>query len=1279
MHVFGHAHGQGTGLSIALSAVLWVATSAPAQTAPPDLSAQFRVPDGLIVTLWAESPQLFNPTALDVDRRGRIWVTEGVNYRKWGGRNPGREHERGDRVMILEDTDGDGVCDSSKVFVQDPDLVSPLGLAVIGRQVFVSCSPNLFVYEDLDGDDVADQRLTLLSGFGGADHDHGLHSVTEGVDGALTFNVGNAGPHLVTDRAGWNLRSGSIYTGGGAELAPNRPGLVSDDGRIWTGGLVLRVQPDGRGLSVLAHNFRNPYEVAQDAFGNLFQSDNDDDGNGSCRTLWVMPGGNYGFFSPDGSRTWQADRRPGQNLQRAHWHQDDPGVAPMGCINGGGGPTGVAVYEGGLLPESFLGAVLNCDAGRSVVYSHRARPEGAGFVLEPGELLSARPGERSSWFRPSDVLVGGEGAIYVADWHDPGVGGHGAGDREAYGRILRIAPKGAPTRARPIRVETERQALAALDNPAVHIRALGRRWLVQNQSAAALRERLKTGDARSRARAVWILAALEDTESVRTLLRDPDPNLRLSALRSTPTLARELVDDPSPAVRREVAFRVRDLPEAERLPLLESLALHRPVPDRTYLEALGAGAQGVEEALFVRLLEGQDPDPRRWTAGFSELVWRLHPQACVPALLTRIMASELSLEARREALNTLAFIDSLRAAEGMAAAAEGGPDDMRDEAYWWLMHRDANDWARFGLSAQLGGDRRTARELFRSGPMASGTRTIDVALQGSTTVWLVVDELQDGPACDWADWIDPRLTGSAGERSLLEHGWVHAKVGWGQLGRNRNAVGDPLSIDGRIFERGLGVHAPSEIMLRIPEGYDRFRAGIGPDDGGSKQSGCETSVEFKLLGAVPVRSAKDPRLTELLAVLQDPAGLPAVREQAAAELTGSPDGGALLVSLAAGGKLDEQAQALVAGTIFRSPDETVRALASRYFDRPGRSGARLPPISELARLRGRADRGQAVFLDPRAGCVACHRMRGPGGDLGPELTRIRTKFDRVGLLDAILNPNAAIAFGYEPWLIELNDGQLHHGYLLADGERLVLKNMSGQRVTIEAGQVRARTRQATSLMPDGVALGLNSQELADLTAFLLADPFEDLALGEPVELFNGQDLTGWTEIECAGIWTAQAGRLHCPGQPIGYLRTEQEYTNFVLTLEWRTPTGNPPGNSGVLLRMTGKDQVWPDSIEAQLQSGHAGDIWNIGQFPMQVARERTEGRRTQKSHPSNEQPLGRWNRYEIILHHGDLRLSVNGLVQNQASFCEERAGKLGLQSEGAAIEFRNIVLRPILE
>lgn len=187
------------------------------------------------------------------------------------------------------------------------------------------------------------------------------------------------------------------------------------------------------------------------------------------------------------------------------------------------------------------------------------------------------------------------------------------------------------------------------------------------------------------------------------------------------------------------------------------------------------------------------------------------------------------------------------------------------------------------------------------------------------------------------------------------------------------------------------------------------------------------------------------------------------------------------------------------------------------------------------------------------------------------------------------------------------------------------------------------------------------------------------------QLFNGKDLTGWTAIvpEAKGkgiapesVWEVRDGVLVCKGNPAGYIRTNEKYKNFVIKLQWRFDPAKGAGNSGVLLRMVGEDKVWPKSVEAQLHSGNAGDFWNIDEYKMTVAKERTNGRNTKKTHGA-ERPLGEWNEYEIIVNKGDVILKVNGEELNRATGVEENAGFICLQSEGAEIHFKNIRIAPL--
>lgn len=1234
-----------------------------------DLTARFEAPQGARVTLWAESPLLYNPTALDVDARGRVWATEAVNYRQWNGRNPGRHHEGGDRVVVLEDRDGDGAAETSTVFAQDADLVAPLGIAVIGDRVYVSCSPNLFLYRDTDGDLVADERETFLTGFGGHDHDHGLHSVVAAPWGGLIWNAGNAGPHLVAAADGWTLRSGSAYNDGGASWPGNRPGLLSDDGRAWTGGLVGEIGADGRGMRVLAHNFRNDYEAAADSHGAIYVSDNDDDGNGGCRTVAIVAGGDYGFFGDAGARFWQADRRPGQERLAAHWHQDDPGVMPMGCENGGGGPTGVTVYESLALP-GLIGAALDADAGRSLVYLHRPIVRGSELALEHGVFLQpARDaaGERANWFRPSDVAVAPDGSVLVSDWWDPGVGGHAAGDREAYGRILRIAPAAAPSSWGALD--------AGPDSPAPSVRgaALESARLASAPLAAAPPSGDAAWDRLSLARRLWTWAERADARArVVAALDDADPRIRLTAYQALARVqgvdhrrALEFADDPSPFVRAHVAASLRELPWSVAREALLAHARALSLGDRFALECLGLGAQEKEEALFAEALLAADDGERLF-----ELAWRLHPPGALGLLRSAAEVPAAADARARRALDAIGLMPGREAAEAMAALALAGPEPRRGYAGWWLRRNADGIWRAHGVGGAVAGDFARAEPVWRSDLLLPGGRAeAEIALERAEVLWLVVEDGGNGNGYDWADWIAPHFLTGDGEVPLTSLDWIEAGTEWGETRKNAAADGRPLRVAGEAIADGIGTHANSRIGFRVPDGAVGFRAACAPDDGGAAQPNTLTSLRFAL--HVETRPDAQARRAQEQAALAGDAA-------AARALVADARGAAFLIERAS--ELPAATREMVAPLLRGHADLAVRALASAAFPLRDAAGTALPPLDAIAALDGSAARGRELFRG-RATCSACHVFDGLGGAIGPELTAIRGKYGARELVDALLNPSAGIAFGYDSWTLTLDDGSVLVGSILADGERVVLRDLSGRREAVDAARIVRRARQPVSLMPDAVALGLGAQELADLAAFLRADPARAPRFGPPLALL-GDGFDGWRFHlpggDPAATWTRDGDILRCSGRPAGYLYTARQFLNFELTLEWRFAPG-AAGNSGVLLRVQEPQEVWPRSLEAQLNSGDAGDVWNIGQFPALPDPARTSGRRTAKLMPSSERPLGEWNRYRIRLDRGVLTLEVNGVLQNRIPWCEEIPGAIALQSEGAPIEFRAITVREILD
>ena len=195
-----------------------------------------------------------------IDHRGRVWVCEIVNYRGHKGKRP-----EGDRILILEDTNGDGQVDTEKVFYQGTDIDSPHGVCVLGNQVIVSAGDKVQIFTDSNGDDKPDSQEVLFTGISGSQHDHGIHAVTFGPDGKLYFNFGNSG-RQIKDKNGKPI----------VDLSGN---TVKADRQPYQEGMVFRCNLDGSEFETLGWNFRNNWMVTVDSYGSVWQSDNDDDGN----------------------------------------------------------------------------------------------------------------------------------------------------------------------------------------------------------------------------------------------------------------------------------------------------------------------------------------------------------------------------------------------------------------------------------------------------------------------------------------------------------------------------------------------------------------------------------------------------------------------------------------------------------------------------------------------------------------------------------------------------------------------------------------------------------------------------------------------------------------------------------------------------------------------------------------------------------------------------------------------------------------------------------------
>lgn len=836
--------------------------------------------EGLAVALFAGEPQVINPTNIAVDEKGRVWVCESYNYAV-----PDEEQkESGGRISILTDTDGDGVADERKVYYQGEDVHLALGINKLGNRLFVSRSPHLLVFTDHDGDDIPDQKDTLFTGMG-RPGDHSAHALVFGPDGRFYFNYGNAGQRVlqpdgtpVTDRF-----SGKA---------------VQSEGQPYYGGMIFRCEPDGSNFEVLAHNFRNNYEVAIDAFGNLWQSDNDDDGNKSVRINYILEYGNYGYLDEFTGAHWSATRTGmHDSIPMRHWHQNDPGVVPNLLITGAGSPAGITVYEGELLPERFHGQLIHTDAGPNVVRSYPVAADGAGFRADIADLLKS---SHDQWFRPVDLAVAPDGSLLVADWYDPIVGGAAAGDHEK-GRVFRIAPPGAAYPLPTKDLQTIEGAIDGLQNPNESTRYLAWQTLHTAGSAAeaALLKLWNGAQDRIRARALWLLGQIpgKGQEYVQAAIADEQAAIRITGIRLARRLdldilpiARQLLRDGSARVRAELAIALRAVDDPAAADSWAQLAEQHDGNDRWYLEALGIGAEPHWDTYFPAWLDRVGDN---WnTPGGRDIVWRSRAPGAT-SLLAEIIANP-----ETDAKERLRFFRAFDFHRG----------NDKNEALLGLMAADHPDQA--GINALV--LQHVAREgLVMTPALRQG---LDQTLETLKGTWQYVD--------------------------------LVAKFDL------RNKRQELIQLAGTSLDNSAGVEAAR--LLTDPETFnslDLIKARIYTDD----------EAGLGLINAIGSTGRKNS-FELLQTVVLDTALHLSLRKAAIKALGQTWSGEDRLLETIKNPAFSETLKPLAASILFSIYRVSIHEEAAKYLERPGNiREEELPPIRVLAATVGNAERGKTLF------------------------------------------------------------------------------------------------------------------------------------------------------------------------------------------------------------------------------------------------------------------------------------------------------------------------------
>jgi putative membrane-bound dehydrogenase-like protein len=991
---------------------------------PEAALAGLDIADGLEVKLFAAEPMLLSPSNIDIDHLGRIWVCEVVNYRRFANAN-NPDRAEGDRILVLEDTDGDGQADKETVFYQGRDIDSAHGVCVLGNRVIVSAGDSVFNFYDDNGDLKSDRKEVMFSGIQGTQHDHGIHSFTFGPDGRLYFNFGNSGNELHTP-------DGKLVVdvAGNEVIAARKP---------YQEGMAFRCELDGSKVDTLGWNFRNNWELCVDSFGTVWQSDNDDDGNQGVRINYVMEYGNYGYKDELTGAGW---REPRTNMEKEiplqHWHLNDPGVVPNLLQTGAGSPTGILIYEGDKLPERFINQLIHCDAGPNVVRSYAVTDEGAGYKAEINNILN---GTRDQWFRPSDVCVAPDGSLIVADWYDPGVGGHRQGDVDR-GRLFRVSLPGQKYSVPKHDFSTVEGAAEALKSPNVATRYLAFTKLKESGAAAeAVLSKMFTSDPnpRFRARAMWLLGQIDGKTQkyVDLAIVDKDKDIRIMGIRLArrtgldviPVLEK-LVKDESPQVLRECAIALRHRDGDKKTAIWRTLAFRYEGRDRWALEALGIAADGD----WVRVLAGigsarpQPDNALQDNQAISELYWRSRSEVSAKLIFQMILNRSFS--------NTKPIDSPLPSAsiEGLFRALDFQPTDK----------------------VQSVAVRFLDRKLLSSLDPSAATLIVSEALQRVGT------DLNGSP--ELREVLNGALDAAAGTSSFV------------QLVR-RLSVADRypqlLELAQTKPSEQVGVEAITA-LLELKQGKLINQALIDGDT-------AKAIATCEALGKSQNGAINGP----LLNVVKNAEIHMDVRRAAVKAASRVNNGAMELVKLFEAKSLDPELEQTVAAALHSAPSRPAREAAQRLFPLPpSKDNMPTPPMSDLLKLAGDKANGRMVFFSTGT-CHKCHVVDGMGREVGPNLTEIGSKLSREAMFESVLYPSAGISHNYELWTVVKSDGTTVNGLLVSNTDSEV--SVRGDDALIRSfpkSDVEELIKQKISLMPADLQKTMTTQELADVVEYM---------------------------------------------------------------------------------------------------------------------------------------------------------------------------------------------------
>ena len=1068
---------------------------------------------------WVAAPYLKGPASMDIDPKGRVFVSEarrmgkGVpdnrrkgwriyedyrlktvedrldSYQRNQHRKPMEWYEQeADQVLRFVDTDGNGAPDQYSVFDDRcRETADGIGFSLLAEEdaVYFTCIPALRKLVDKDDDGKAEEHHRLVEGFGVrvCFKGHDLHGITRGPDGRLYFSVGDRGYSVINDQ-------------GERLAAPSR-------------GAIFRCDDDGSNFEVYAHGLRNPQEISFDEYGNLFTFDNTGDFGDKARVVYVLDNTDSGWTADYQSHhqhvtyldwgkfhIWQA-MWVGESMFDLHKESSPQWVyPPIGHV--GNGPSGVTYMTGPAVPDSLRGKFLMCNyrgsPTRSEVLAIPIESKGAGFSV--GEVSSYISG-----LNASDVELGYDGKVYLVEFGSGWSPDDKGSVQVAHLRDLNLTKKG--------------DAVAQLFEQGF-----------KQRSIDELINLLAHSDQRVRQSAQFAL--VKKGKSVLPVFKEiiaqakPDEKAPLHAVWGVGQFARAGY-------------------ESAKAELIECLN-HKLIEIRANAARL-CGDLGLVQSKAKLVVQLKDSSPRVSSLAAIALgrVASAGDDETITALLdlaTRNSEGNFDVTTRHAVLSALC---RLSGPEKLSTLDGHSSSEVRLLAVIALRRLEYSALGKFLQDENEQVKLEALRAIFDTSAVdtAVGQKLLKINYGGLPPfiqARLLVAAARQGDANGFA-YVMTMATDSQLDKEVQKLA-LHALQRWDTYPEMDPFLGSlrPVTHDRIPVNQLVGKHVDSFLTYLKQEKRDDF-ATLATEVSATLKIRLDADhlrtqlLNRKLSGSLRVSffdrllETDDGMPDDLLSRLFDDSseqvralalGQGYLREidaasQAIPEAVRSPTD--WLVAREAIKRIGEKhPEQLIEfwtsrskginpavwldlyNAMTESQSEKVRNFAKSYHDG---DPARIHPMTITG---GDAAKGEAVFRNQGA-CVQCHKMNGEGGEQGPDLSLVGIRLKRQKLMESVIYPSAEITPGYGLTTVQLKSGDMASGRLISENkEEVVLAALDGKEITYPRTEI-AELSPPISAMPAMGAM-LAPQDLRDLVSYLASA--RNFKVGKGASLKHGE-------------------------------------------------------------------------------------------------------------------------------------------------------------------------------